>query len=146
MAARLSRSAQRSAPIWLTHFRKPVSRHRHINAPNIIAGCFFGAGPLETALSNTALGFIPPPEKERAVGYGNLENVLNTLDLRLRESPYIAGDSFTAADVYVGMQIAWAIQFGPLDEKRPSFQAYADRIRGRPAAIRANRLDEEAAA
>ena len=107
---------------------------------------FFGAGPLETALSNTALGFIPPPEKERAVGYGNLENVLNTLDLRLRESPYIAGDSFTAADVYVGMQIAWAIQFGPLDEKRPSFQAYADRIRGRPAAIRANRLDEEAAA
>ncbi|MET3599936.1 glutathione S-transferase family protein [Martelella mangrovi] len=107
---------------------------------------FFGAGPLETALSNKALGFVPPPEKERVVGYGNLENVLNTLDLRLRESPYIAGDSFTAADVYVGAQIVWGIQFGTLGDNRPSFQAYADRIKDRPAAARANRLDEEAAA
>ena len=34
---------------------------------------------------------------------------------------------FTAADVYVGAQIGWGLQFGTMEE-RPGFRAYADRL------------------
>ena len=32
---------------------------------------FFSAGPVEAAVSNKALGFAVPPERERMMGYGN---------------------------------------------------------------------------
>jgi glutathione S-transferase len=31
---------------------------------------FFSAGPVEAAVSNKALGFVVPPERERMMGYG----------------------------------------------------------------------------
>src|SRR5581483_3716525 len=37
---------------------------------------FFGAGPLEAAWTNQALGFTVPPERERMAGYGNFTTVL----------------------------------------------------------------------
>ncbi|TNB47292.1 glutathione S-transferase family protein [Martelella lutilitoris] len=106
---------------------------------------FFGAGPLEASVTNRSLGFIVPPEKERVAGYGNFDHVMDTLDAWLSEHPYIAGHRFTAADVYVGAQINWGMQFGTFD-KRESFAAYAERLAARPAFIRATRLDDEAAA
>ena len=33
---------------------------------------FFTAGPFEAAVSNKALGFVVPPERERMIGYGNI--------------------------------------------------------------------------
>ena len=106
---------------------------------------FFAAGPLEAAVVNRTFGFEVPPERERAVGYGNFEHVMDALDQWLSENPFIAGDSFTAADVYVGAQINWGMQFGTVD-KRASFAAYAERISTRPAFIRATGLDDAVAA
>lgn len=106
---------------------------------------FFGAGPLEASVSNRALGLAVPPERERSIGYGNFAHVMKTLDRHLSESSYIAGEAFTAADVYVGSQILWGVQFGTVED-RPSFRAYADRLSPRPAFIRANELDDDAAA
>ena len=54
---------------------------------------------------------------------------------------YIAGDRFTAADVYVGSHIGWGMQFGALP-KCDKFDAYLAKIMGRPAAIRARELDD----
>ena len=36
-------------------------------------------------------------------------------------TPYLAGDSFTAADVYVGSQLGFGLQFGMI-EKRAAFE------------------------
>ena len=55
--------------------------------------------------------------------------------------PYICGEQFTAADVYVGAQIGWGMMFGTID-KRPAFEDYFARLQARPAAIRANTLDD----
>ena len=55
--------------------------------------------------------------------------------------PYICGEQFTAADVYVGAQIGWGMMFGTI-EKRPAFEDYFGRLQSRPAAIRANELDD----
>jgi glutathione S-transferase len=101
---------------------------------------FFAAGPLEAALSNTALGFMVPDGRERMMGYGCLADTLNALEGAVSHGDYIAGDSFTAADVYVGSHIGFGLQFGTL-EKRPAFERYWNRLRQRPAAVRAKEID-----
>ncbi|PTW98870.1 glutathione S-transferase family protein [Pararhodobacter aggregans] len=93
---------------------------------------FFGAGPVEAAVVNNAMGFVVPPERKVAVGYGSLDDVVETLEARLEESPYLAGERFTAADVYAGSQIGWGMMFGTLPT-RPVFEAYWNRIKDRPA-------------
>ncbi|MFS1523777.1 glutathione S-transferase family protein [Microbulbifer sp. 2304DJ12-6] len=103
---------------------------------------FFAAGPLEAALSNKAVfRQKPEAEKERMLGYGNYENTLNTLSLAVTANPFIAGERFTAADVYVGSHIGWGMQFGTL-EKRDAFVDYFARLQQRPALKRAAELDD----
>lgn len=106
---------------------------------------FFAAGPLEAAVSNKALGLVVPPEREMMIGYGSYATVLDTLEQALAGRDFIAADRFTAADVYVGSHLQWGLQFGAI-EKRPVFAAYAVRLAERPAAQRANALDDAAAA
>ena len=102
---------------------------------------FFAAGPLEAAWTNHAMGFVVPPERERMVGYGNFAAVLDTLERAVSQAPYLAGDSFTAADLYVGSQLGFGLQFGMI-EKRPAFVEYVGRLSARPAAVRAKQIDD----
>ena len=104
---------------------------------------FFAAGPVEAAVTNQALGFEVPSDREVMAGYGNFATVIDTLESAVRETPYIAGDAFSAADVYVGSQIGWGMQFGTLD-KRPAFEAYWERISQREGHSRAAALDDAA--
>ncbi|MET0428110.1 MAG: glutathione S-transferase family protein [Microvirga sp.] len=106
---------------------------------------FFAAGPLEAAVTNKALGFQVAPEQSRMAGYGNYADVMDTLEQAVSKSPYMTGDRFTAADVYVGSHIGWGLQFGSI-ENRPAFQAYYDRLLERPAHRRANEKDDAAMA
>ncbi|MGH7049727.1 MAG: glutathione S-transferase family protein [Acetobacteraceae bacterium] len=103
---------------------------------------FFAAGPLEAASSNSALGFVVPEERERMIGYGTYADVLNTLERALEKPGYLLGERFSAADVYLGSQIGFSMQFGIL-EKRPAFEAYWERISAHPAAVRARAIDDE---
>ena len=75
------------------------------------------------------------------VGYGSMKEVLDTLEGAVSQGEYILGDMFSAADVYLGSQIGWGVQFGTL-EKRPTFDTYLGRIMGRPAAKRAREIDD----
>jgi glutathione S-transferase len=106
---------------------------------------FFCAGPYEAASSNKVLGFVVPPERERMMGYGNIGKVLSTLEAAVSSGDYLVGNSFTAADVYVGSQIGFGMMFGML-EARPAFERYWQRLSARPAFVRAKQLDEEKAA
>ena len=93
---------------------------------------FFGAGPVEAAVTNTALGFQVPADRKGTIGYGSLDDVVDTLDGHLPRNAYFTGDRFSAADVYTGSQIGWGMMFGTLP-RRESFVAYWDRIKDRPA-------------
>ena len=66
---------------------------------------------------------------------------MGALEHALRPGPYICGDQFTAADVYVGSQIGYGMMFGTI-EKRPLFEDFFARLQERPAAIRARELDD----
>ena len=101
---------------------------------------FFGAGPLEAAVTDRALKVEVPPDRAGTVGYGSFDLMVDTLEHAVGTGPYLCGDQFTAADVYVGSQIGWGVQFGTLPA-RPAFQAYWDRLKDRPAHLRATQLD-----
>ncbi|HTE17531.1 MAG TPA: glutathione S-transferase family protein [Armatimonadota bacterium] len=101
---------------------------------------FFGAGPVESAVTNKAMGFQIPPDRAATSGYGSLDAVLTALEGALSRD-YLVGDRFSAADLYVGSQLGWGMQFGTI-EKRPVFERYVARIHQRPAAIRAREIDD----
>ncbi len=103
---------------------------------------FFGAGPVEAAVTNEGLGFkIDTPQNEGRAGYGSMERVVNALVHAAEAAPFLAGERFTAADVYVGAQIGWGLQFD-LMPAHPSLVAYAERARNRDAFRRATALDD----
>jgi glutathione S-transferase len=104
---------------------------------------FFTAGPVEAAVSNNALGLKVPTDRESMIGYGTYKQVMDTLERAVSARPYIAGDVFTAADVYVGSHISWGLQFGSI-EKRKAFEEYWARLETRPAHLRATELDDAA--
>ena len=94
---------------------------------------FFGAGCFEPALANRM--FERPPVSNRgALGYGSYEDVLATLKGALSPGPYLLGERFTAADLYLGALLGFAIQFGAKDvAAEPVFAGYVGRVTGRPA-------------
>jgi glutathione S-transferase len=102
---------------------------------------FFAAGPLEQAVVARSLGWSVPEGHSAMVGFGSYEATLDTLELALSAAPYVCGERFTAADVYVGSSVGWGLMFGTI-EKRPVFEAYAQRVQSRPAALRTNELNE----
>jgi len=101
---------------------------------------FFAAGPVESAVSNRSAGFVTAPERSRMMGYGTFETTMDVLEKAVSGGGYLAGGQFSAADVYLGSQVLWGLQFGSID-KRPAFEAYADLLSVRPAYQRAKEID-----
>lgn len=104
---------------------------------------FFGAGPLEHAVTNKALKVEVPPKRTRMVGYGSFDRVVQTLVGHLSQTPYFCGTSFSSVDVYVGKQIGWGLTFGILPAD-PVLTEYWKRISARPAHLRATAADAAA--
>ena len=102
---------------------------------------FWGAGPLEQAVVNRALGVTVPDDKRGMVGYRDLEQMVDLVTTRLEGSPHLCGERFSAADVYLGSQIGWGLQFGTIPA-RPALADYWARIAARPAAVRAKAIDD----
>ena len=102
---------------------------------------FFGAGPVEYAVTNHYLNWDPAPEQSMMVGYGSYSAVLDTLEQLVSKGSYLLGDRFSALDVYLGSQIVWGVGFGTM-EKRPGFEDYVARVTERPAYRRAKEIDQ----
>ena len=74
---------------------------------------------------------------------GSFDAVMNALAQAVTGDGYIAGERFSAADVYVGAHIGWGLEFGSI-ERRPGFAEYWSRVSDREGFRRANALDEAA--
>ena len=105
---------------------------------------FFTAGPMEAAITNNMLGFVVPSELKKSIGYGSYEKVIDVLEEAVSHQQYIAGNKFSAADVYLGSQIGLGLQFGTI-ERRPAFEKYWQRLSLRPAYIRTQALEAKLA-
>lgn len=106
---------------------------------------FFAAGPVEAAVNDAALGVQIPPERERSVGYGTFAQTFKTLEQAVSIDGYIAGDRFSAADLYVGSHVGWGLQFGWIQSNQ-AFADYWARVSDRDAYRRASEIDDAAAA
>lgn len=102
---------------------------------------FYTAGPLDQAMSLTGLGIEVPPEKTGMMGCGNQTIVADVLDGFLTGRSFVLGDTFSAADVYLGSTLGFATRFGSIP-MRPSFGPYLAGLMGRPASARAREIDD----
>ena len=103
---------------------------------------FFAAGPVESATTNRAMGVSSEGHKQMA-GYGDFDTMRETLIKAVSNTPFVCGDQFTAADVYLGSRIGWGLQFGTIPGS-PELESYRDRVYMRPAWQRANEIDNAA--
>ena len=102
---------------------------------------FFVAGPLEMAVTAKTLDWKVPEGRSSMVGFGSHADVLHGLELALAPGPFICGAQFTAADVVVGSGVIWGMMFGTI-EKRPAFEAYAQRCMARAAYQRSVKIND----
>ena len=102
---------------------------------------FFAAGPLEQAVTVKSMNWSVTPEQSPTLGFGNYGDTLDAVELALQNGPYVCGEQFTAVDVYLGAHLTWGMMFETI-ETRQSFADYCARLESRPAAIRANALNE----
>ena len=102
---------------------------------------FFAAGPLEMATTAKAYNWRLDSDNCTSAGCGLYNDTLSALEAALAKGPYLCGEQFTAADVYVGSHISWGMLFGTL-EQRPAFTDYVHRLQARKAYTRATELDD----
>ena len=102
---------------------------------------FFAAGPLESALVAKALGFEAQGDQQRMAGWGSFDLAINTVEAAVAGRPFIAGDRFSAADIYLSATLAWGLQTGGIPQ-RSAFTDYVAIHAGRPAALRGRAIDD----
>jgi glutathione S-transferase len=103
---------------------------------------FFAAGPLEQAITARAMGWEVAENKQGMAGFGSYDRTIDALDGWLSKHDYVCGARFTMADVYLGSQVDWGLQFQSIPV-RESFEAYAARVRERDGYKQAKAIDNK---
>lgn len=84
------------------------------------------------------------PADKQSCGYGNFDDVFDTLMAQLKKGPYMLGERFSAVDILWGISLGWMNAFDLLP-KHQEIADYAARITSRPAAVAASQKDEQLA-
>ncbi|HYD25739.1 MAG TPA: glutathione S-transferase family protein [Croceibacterium sp.] len=119
---------------YLAEMAAPALLPRDEEKADYFRMLFFAAGPAEAAITARHHGFDSDgdPRKEMSLGWGSYDRVIAVLDQWFAGRDYVCGPRFTMADVYVGSQVDWGLQFGTIPA-RDSLAAYAERVRARAA-------------
>jgi glutathione S-transferase len=97
---------------------------------------FFGGSCIEPALVDQMLK-RQPPESAAALGWGSYDKVIDTIEKALQPGPFLLGDTFTAADLYIAAELFWGGQFGAARIKESKvISDYVARCTARPAFLR----------
>lgn len=80
--------------------------------------------------------------KDGQAGWGAFDAMLAAMEHAVSDRDYLLGDKFSMADVIFGGTIRFMLDFKML-EARPTFVAYADRLRGRAASKRADAKNQQ---
>lgn len=100
----------------------------------------FACGPVEQAVTAKAMGWEVPDDRPLMAGFGTWDRTIDMLESELAKGDFVCGKRFTMADVYVGSQIDWGLQFGTLPD-RAALTAYVERLRQRDAYQEAKAID-----
>jgi glutathione S-transferase len=103
---------------------------------------FFCTACADAAIVDRITERSAPTVRPGALSYGSLQTVVKTLTQALSTSPYLLGDRFTAADLYLTSQIGFGLATKAF-EPTPAFQAYLARTTDRPAYRRHLEMTEQ---
>ncbi|MEM6930810.1 MAG: glutathione S-transferase family protein [Myxococcota bacterium] len=98
---------------------------------------FFATACIEHAVLDKEHGQLRPELRE-SIGYGTFDDVIDTIEAAIGPGPWVLGDRFSAADVYLGSQLEWGTRLMPHIERRPVFEDYLARCAAREAYRRAS--------
>jgi glutathione S-transferase len=101
---------------------------------------FFAASCIETAFADHTNPRIKPIPKT-ALGYGSYEDTMANIE-RAISSGYVAGNRFTAADLYLSSQLWWGLISKSM-KATPAVEKYLQLCTDRPAYKRANEMAEK---
>ena len=79
------------------------------------------------------------PSNSISSGWGDYDRAMNALAAALAPGPFLFGEWFSAADLYLASSLGFGMQFGMAD-RRPAFEAYVARAAQRPAFQRALKI------
>lgn len=102
---------------------------------------FFGAGCFDPALRDRQLD--RPGGRPSALGYGTFDDTVDTVEKALQPGPFLLGERYSAADVYLSSLLGYAMVMAKVIAPRPAFETYLARVRERPASQRAAAKDTE---
>ena len=102
----------------------------------------FTPSTLEPAMLEKRAG---TPINSFSAGWGDYDRATAALERALSPGPYLFGDAFTAADLYLASMLGYGMQFGMIDA-RPAFKSFAERAQARPSYRRATEIEEREAA
>lgn len=92
---------------------------------------FFAAGPWDAATTDRALKVEITDEQKMHIGYGNFQDTYTALIQGLEQAqPYLCGEQFTVADVFVGSMLFWQLKMAEL-ESHPAIGKYLNSIKSR---------------
>src|SRR6266851_2167304 len=94
----------------------------------------------EPALVDKAMKREPAPLAMSP--YGDFDTMLGALVKRLADSPYLLGDTFSAADLLWGMALQWGTMFKIVPEN-PVITDYVKRVTTRPSVVKVAAMDAE---
>jgi glutathione S-transferase len=103
---------------------------------------FFNPSAIEPAMMDSKF-----PRKEAppatAIGYRDMNALLDVIEGALKGKTFLMGDRFTAADVVTGSGLRFGMGFGMIPQ-RPALVEYVGRLTAREAFKRASAKDEAA--
>jgi glutathione S-transferase len=73
-------------------------------------------------------------------GWGDYDRAMGALERALQPGPWLFGEAFTAADLYIASHLNYGTQFGMID-RRPVFTAVVERATARPAFKHAGEIE-----
>lgn len=77
----------------------------------------------------------------RGVSFGTYEDMVRNLDTTLARTPYLTGETFTAADLLVAGGVNFAVRVQKAIRETPALAGFLDRTAGRPSFARAMAAD-----
>ncbi|MFO7561024.1 MAG: glutathione S-transferase family protein, partial [Enhygromyxa sp.] len=106
--------------------------------PAYLRWMFFAAGVIEPALAQKLLKLEAPAS---TVAWGSFEQMQEVLRAAVRDSQWLLGDRFSAADVVVGAGARFGVMFGAFEQQGP-IADYVARLTAREAFTRAEAIEQ----
>jgi glutathione S-transferase len=102
----------------------------------------FSPSTIEPVMMEKRSGAAP---NSFSAGWGDYDRAMNALEHAMKPGPYLFGNDFTAADLFIASSLSFGMRFGMID-KRPAFVEFAERAAARPSFKRASEIEAREAA